>query len=527
MTLKLAYIGPEATAIYCGSTLTPPGDCADEEAPSGFDDWTGHIVKAYEMIAERAGFTIQQHYVTAAAKEMSSSRWTQCVYDVQMGNCDVCVGDFYMTPERWGLAPFTTPYSTVLVGMWVPLSGNEDMTLYDMVQKTFAPFEPSLWGALLCTAVFSALVYVFFEMGHNEDEFPDDGDGPADDIAISLYMQGQAAMSGGITCSPMTDEGRLFLTGWGFFCLIAISSYTASMAAFLTQGNSGEYGSIEDAVSKGARFCGTHSIKAPMHAQYPNMAFVSKSGSEKIAGYEAGECDVILDRLTHAKLGMVEPYCHWKVVGQPAISISIAQPVRTTTIMSGLSYHLASMRMNGEMKTLEDDFQAQSACAAKEEASADRFGVSSMAGAYAVLLLFTLLAFANFAYKKLMLRKSLKQHYKDKALEAHFKKCQAAKKKTSEAHNPSQPWVKEAAQQQGVDPETLGAGISAGGDVEMTGNPLSVGKGVEVAVASAEDASGVAVAAALQRLQRVQAEQSKMLKLLLDAKNGHAKQASI
>lgn len=35
--------------------------------------------------------------------------FTACVHDVQNGLLDLCVGDFWLTPERLELAPFTTP----------------------------------------------------------------------------------------------------------------------------------------------------------------------------------------------------------------------------------------------------------------------------------------------------------------------------------------------------------------------------------------------------------------------------------
>jgi hypothetical protein len=37
------------------------------------------------------------------------SMFTACVHDVQNGLLDLCVGDFWLTPERLELAPFTTP----------------------------------------------------------------------------------------------------------------------------------------------------------------------------------------------------------------------------------------------------------------------------------------------------------------------------------------------------------------------------------------------------------------------------------
>ena len=53
-------------------------------------------------------------------------------------------------------------------------------------------------------------------------------------VGESWWFTFGAMVGGGTESSPVTIAGRVVTSGWWFFSLILISTYTANLAAFLT-----------------------------------------------------------------------------------------------------------------------------------------------------------------------------------------------------------------------------------------------------------------------------------------------------
>ncbi len=433
--LRVSFVGPENRSIFCKHEMLVPGVCEDSDG-DGRSDWDGTLIALYDELVTRAGFTMTETAISSTAKAQSSSRWSQCVHDVQNDNIDLCVGDFYLTPERWTQANFVTPYSSVLIGMWVP-PGAVDNSFSAKISKTFAPFEASLWLIIILGGALASLLYVIFEADHNLLEFPK-GATLHENVKKSLYMAILSTfVRGKAVQSPRTDEGRFLILGFGFFVLMTVSSYTAMMAATLTAVNTPVYQNVADAVAKNARFCGTHSIEPAVRSHYPHINYVAGSSfTARFNHWKEDQCDVILDSMGQSSLGKLDGYCGWNVIGEPLLSLPVSQPVKSVHEMQSLSFHVTALNVNGVVEKIKDEYKQSIFCGSTldDGTTSSQMGTSEMMGAITTYCSFIALSLISFVKKRFWHEHGIGEHYKRVHLREHFHNEQYKREFRREAH---------------------------------------------------------------------------------------------
>eukprot|EP00929_Paragymnodinium_shiwhaense_P076309 TRINITY_DN39209_c0_g1_i2.p1 TRINITY_DN39209_c0_g1~~TRINITY_DN39209_c0_g1_i2.p1 ORF type:complete len:340 (+),score=6.40 TRINITY_DN39209_c0_g1_i2:135-1154(+) len=103
------------------------------------------------------------------ARGETSSDFTVCVMDVAIGNIDLCVGDFWDTPERRSLGAYYT--SSYLVEEMF-LYGRTEESSFDLIRSLWAPMAPfsgRLWIMLLVTSALMGCAIVVVE-GEGSEE---------------------------------------------------------------------------------------------------------------------------------------------------------------------------------------------------------------------------------------------------------------------------------------------------------------------------------------------------------------------
>ena len=75
-------------------------------------------------MAEEASLNISvvEGFASAQSREKFSSSCTACVFDVSVGKVDLCLADFWITPERLKFSRFVTAFDQDLMFLWVPNS---------------------------------------------------------------------------------------------------------------------------------------------------------------------------------------------------------------------------------------------------------------------------------------------------------------------------------------------------------------------------------------------------------------------
>jgi len=194
--------------------------------------------------------------------------------------------------------------------LWVPRPSKDNSLSY-LASRVFAPFSGGLWLTMVLFTFFMAIMqaYVF------QDEWRDDGwdewkaaHGPLQKLGVVLWQggirfarSGLDFMMGGIEECPATAPKMILMLGWAFFILIAVSAYTANLAAFLTkQSNSNDYiKSMEEAATARAHVCVSRQLYDQVTSLYPDNTIVAV---DDLAN-ELDKCDAFLESMNAALLG--------------------------------------------------------------------------------------------------------------------------------------------------------------------------------------------------------------------------------
>jgi hypothetical protein len=84
------------------------------------DKTDGMFVKLNRKVMELGECTLNipstYDVVSASSVTKHSSLWTGCVEDVARGETDMCVGDFWQTPQRSRIASFTLSWFDDKIG---------------------------------------------------------------------------------------------------------------------------------------------------------------------------------------------------------------------------------------------------------------------------------------------------------------------------------------------------------------------------------------------------------------------------
>jgi len=222
------------------------------------------------------------------------SSYTRCVWEVRLGNVDLCVGDFWETEERRGIAPFASAMDSDVLKLGTLSLGSSEAIRLDSI---FDPFTPDVWAVNLCMIFVSAmciwLVETTTEMNSDyEDQLlPHKRLNWYQGMSKSLWMSLMGYVSGGATSSTTTWPGRFILLGFGWFVYISVSSYTANLASFMISQSSaiGLIDAYSDISDSGGNLCLLEAIEGMVKT--PGVGKVAFDDYiPAIEGLYAGKC---------------------------------------------------------------------------------------------------------------------------------------------------------------------------------------------------------------------------------------------
>jgi len=102
--------------------------------------------------------------LSAAARNTYLNAYTSCVYDIALGNIDLCLGVCFDTPRRRDLqVPFSSTIFSVTFHLVVP--GNQTSPLMNSIVKPFTPFTPGLWMCIALVILFAGVSQLVFDEG--------------------------------------------------------------------------------------------------------------------------------------------------------------------------------------------------------------------------------------------------------------------------------------------------------------------------------------------------------------------------
>ena len=283
-----------------GSVLTGIG-------PEYFDDgvpWEGSMISYMDAILEGSIFKGFNYTYTSNGARIAKpgSKWTATVHDVSNRVLNMGGSDFWVTPERAGMAAFSAPFDLDLHWLWVARPV-EDTSFWTKAFRVFEPFTVSTWITLIGLVVFMSLVelWIFRDQWREGEAWVNAKSRKAKASVVVSLWGGYVARSFMHLLAGFPDEGQssaqtIAWVGWSFLILIVVAAYTANLAAFLLRGSASYYiKSMDQAIAEEKIVCVALAVKAELEIRYPGARLRGLSFSGEFAeDYTANDCDAVV-----------------------------------------------------------------------------------------------------------------------------------------------------------------------------------------------------------------------------------------
>jgi len=353
------------------------------------------------------GFVIEVTPVSLDSQAALASRPnnnTACARDIFFNRTDLCVGNSWITTERLS-------YAKVLPTLWqenlkVAVAATVEVRFVDELMTAFEPFEPLLWFIIFVIIILIAVFTWYVEVEDNDRDFPDKN--PLQSFTTSLYQGLYGFFWSEPPTRPVTAEGRILLVGFGFFTLIMLSSYTASLASVMVaRGNSASIKNLEMAIVRRKHVCMWESVLDRAKRLYPMLVELSTEMEDYMEGYQMladGDCDVILiDEVFHHKAQELNPReCNKVLTGPPVLDINVAWTA-ADWLISPMSYFVTEEMGEGELDNLRATFAPKPQCPELTvSGNAELIGlqVSDVSGVFFIMSFFFVLALLITCFKR-------------------------------------------------------------------------------------------------------------------------------
>lgn len=326
--------------------------------------WKGWIVDYFNEVARisNLGEITYTHRSGGSDVKSPSDPWTATVFDVHAGIASLGLSNFFITPGRLQLAPFTVPLDTYKFYLYVkePVTAVQRDTFGDHLGRALTPFAPSLWYLILAGLVMIACLSLVFASKDGEL-------GGAWSRMRSLEWKRASILKRAKIFITMSFDAFLFTStlvmtdalyvnhhdsqaqklmnfGVAFSLLILISAYTANLAAFLTASitdlMAGSITGIDAAIAQGITMCfGINSLRKELSRNWPSAKVIYPN--DYFAAFDSGLCDIIIEseNLILSNDATMAGFCNRNLirVGDPVLEEQIAFPVRAD-IAAGISY---------------------------------------------------------------------------------------------------------------------------------------------------------------------------------------------
>ncbi|XP_049799214.1 glutamate receptor ionotropic, kainate 2-like [Schistocerca nitens] len=233
----------EGRHLIVSSRLDPP--YLRMKAPTtpprvGNDRYEGYSMDLIANIAELLNFTFEFKLAPDGEYGTYDKRkgtWNGLVGELINGRADLAICDLTITEERQSAVDFTMPFMNLGISILYTKPEKPPPNLFSFLD----PFTIDVW-IYMATAFLgvSAIFFVLARMAPNEWARPHPCDQDSSELENTfsliniLWFTMGSLMGAGCDLLPKAVSTRLLAGMWWFFTLIAIASYTANLAAFLT-----------------------------------------------------------------------------------------------------------------------------------------------------------------------------------------------------------------------------------------------------------------------------------------------------
>ena len=313
------------------------------------------------------------------------------------------------------MVQFTTTVFSDIFYMRVP-HPKRDESFKAELQKLFQPFTSTLWFTIIIATICVGVAYTLLDS--NRKTTPSDFPGK---IIASIYTATMELMNGANQSEDQPICHKSVTLTWSFFVLIVIASYTANLAAFLSQKKAmHNIVSVEDCIKKNCSFCHhtSSSIRTVITNKYPSFKRFHEIDMDSLhevpIALSNDMCDIYVEsRHTWDFNEQLWGKCETMWLGDVSFAFKVGWPV-SATLSESVTFWLGVGLENGVLDTSLHKYKPLYRCDEGVDRndvddSTEQIGVKSMTGP--LLLLGAGIAFGIF-YKGLKDFKDLKSPLK-------------------------------------------------------------------------------------------------------------------
>ncbi|XP_066287672.1 glutamate receptor 2-like [Branchiostoma lanceolatum] len=261
---------------------------------TGSDRFQGFCMDLFSWLSTQLGFKYEYYEVDDGHYGIYNSqtgKWTGLVGDVLYGKADIALAPLSITSERQSVGDFTLPYYDNGVTFAMKKTESRTSNTWGFI----SPFQAELWATILLTALavglFQGVANLATKNIDNESDASKDKDEDKETgFWEAVWQSFVALVQLGPEFLPRSLAGRVSAFFWGVGILVAISTYTANLAAFLTVRNvDNSISSAEDLIgqteiSYGAirTYATWESFKTTTTEPYHSLGDVMKAKEETV-----------------------------------------------------------------------------------------------------------------------------------------------------------------------------------------------------------------------------------------------------
>ncbi|CAB9528993.1 receptor subunit 1 [Seminavis robusta] len=221
----------------------------------------GILAELMDAVAQRANFTWRTSFGVVESPEVYNMTWTELLlWTVE--NYDISIEWWDHTVERMenGVA-YTAPWydsSYILIDQRRHDSGTYAINLLNWTK----PFEPAVWGMIVFTVFFSAIVYQLIEHLNGERDDRSFYQWFSDNVYLSAINFSQ-----NFEYAPSSLAGRIFGVSMTIWALVLTATYTANLASLFVEARVDPVfeDSMEEAVVYGYPVCTFENTNSDFH----------------------------------------------------------------------------------------------------------------------------------------------------------------------------------------------------------------------------------------------------------------------
>lgn len=266
--------------------------------------WTGYMIDYFNDVMGISNVQSVRyvHRSRGSKTKGYSGQFTQSVTDVEAGIVDVGVSSYWVTAERLALTPFTVPFGSDSIKLWVPYSESDsEVGIYQNFLKLSRPFSDGLWASIgLTILVYAILSVVVSPAMHEGRHFENKAMSFPEKIKRSLMVMTDALsvstldfLGRGLDPTTVSNVPQKWLNlGFALVIFIGVSAYTANLAAFLTiQAATKHISNIEEAIAASIPVCASSVLQPELQLLYPRAQWVFRPEAHLVQeAYGEGLC---------------------------------------------------------------------------------------------------------------------------------------------------------------------------------------------------------------------------------------------